>query len=498
MAQFAADNTTERTSRAGRSAGRSPAAQRTALVVALWFCCGCQSLDGPMLSWFRGSRPEETPSIAGIRGPLQRSLESGNRATTISDELTPPEDLALYEKADRLFQDGQYAEAEKQFEKLLKRYRISGFHLPWEESSEAWATDAGRMYRSSRLVEDALFKIAECHYRRGHYPRAQDGYDLLLKEYPSTRHMDRVTRRLFVIARTWLGFPKQEDAGQTGPSSPGPIRQAGFEKSESSAAKTESTTAPPVPLAMLDPSRSIPIFPNFWDRSRPVFDTPGRGLQALKSIWLNDPTGDLADDALMLSAAYYLRKEDYVEADRFLTMLREEYPQSPHLEKAFLLGAHCKWMSYQGPRYDGTKLKEARKLQETLLRMNPNHPRRERIQRGIKQIKAAEARRDWEVVKFYAGKGMPASAAVYCRTLLREHPDSRYAEKARKKLDVLEPKLAEQAPRQTGGSANWYERLSPPSWDQLVPWKLKSEPGTEPEPKSDPQQTGRVRLGSPQ
>src|SRR5690606_41681136 len=57
-------------------------------------------------------------------------------------------------------------------------------------------------------------------------------------------------------------------------------------------------------------------------------------IQSLKTIWMNDPTGPLADDALMLTATYYLRKGDFLEADHFFTILREEFPKSPHLQRS--------------------------------------------------------------------------------------------------------------------------------------------------------------------
>ncbi|MGV2334992.1 MAG UNVERIFIED_CONTAM: hypothetical protein LVR18_13085 [Planctomycetaceae bacterium] len=71
---------------------------------------------------------------------------------------------------------------------------------------------------------------------------------------------------------------------------------------------------------------------------------------------MNDPTGPLADDALMLTATYYQRHSNYVEADRYYEILRDEYPDSRHLEAAFVLGADVKQMSYQGAYYEGEDL----------------------------------------------------------------------------------------------------------------------------------------------
>ncbi|NOX56728.1 MAG: outer membrane protein assembly factor BamD, partial [Planctomycetes bacterium] len=173
------------------------------------------------------------------------------------------------------------------------------------------------------------------------------------------------------------------------------------------------------------------------DRTRPVFDTNGRALQTLKSIWLNDPTGPLADDALMLAATYHLRKGHYTEADHLFGILRDEYPKSPHLEKAFLLGSHVKLMAYQGPEYDAKKLLEAEQLKETTLRLFPNLPDREQLKQELARIEEAKAERDWAVVQFYLRKKRLKAVAVYCNLILEEHPKSKYAEKARELLEEI-------------------------------------------------------------
>src|SRR5690606_10634147 len=136
--------------------------------------------------------------------------------------------------------------------------------------------------------------------------------------------------------------------------------------------RPQSTPGPPPSGEQSnDPTRKVPILPNFHDRKRPVFDTNGRALQALKSVWLKDPTGPLADDALMLAASHYVRKGDYIEADHHYTLLREQFPKSPHLQTAFVVGSHVKLMSYQGAPYDGKNLDDAESLKESTLRLFP-------------------------------------------------------------------------------------------------------------------------------
>ncbi len=278
-----------------------------------------------------------------------------------------------------------------------------------------------------------------------------------MKAYPSSRYMDKSTHRLFTIARDWLGFPDFATVGD--------VQQVNLdEPMENAKVKREK------------PPHSNPILPNLFDRSRPVFDTNGRALQALKAIWLNDPTGPLADDALMLTASHHLRIGNHMEASRNFTLLREEYPKSEHLQAAFTLGSHVKLMSYQGAAYDSKVLMDAEKLKQSTLRLFPDIRERQRIEKELRSIYEAKAQRDWELVVFYGRKNKPRAQVVYCKQILRNFPESSYAMRAQELLSELHGTGAD-----TDISAD-YEEPATPRFDEeespaSVPLHDQSEPG---------------------
>jgi outer membrane protein assembly factor BamD (BamD/ComL family) len=171
-----------------------------------------------------------------------------------------------------------------------------------------------------------------------------------------------------------------------------------------------------------------------------MFDTQGRALECLKSIWMNDPTGPLADDSLMLTATYYQRHDNYVEADRYFEILREEYPDSPHLEEAFLLGAHVKQMSYQGPYYEGRELTGARKLKEQSLQLFPASHSRQQLRKDLDQLYLLEAQRAWSKVEYYQKKRRPRAVAIACIQVVSEYPDTSFAKDARAILRTIDRK----------------------------------------------------------
>lgn len=382
-------------------------------------CCAtvCVALSGctltSKLSELRDAREEKAvrrlATIDDVKGPTERILQASASVPAPGDgSLRSAAGQGEFDQAMSLLKAGEARKGQSALKKVAKKYK------------------------ESPVAEDALFELAELNYRRGKYAAADDAYGQLVKQFPSTRYMNQVARRKFTIARVWLGFPDQPP---TRTADAGDVHQAGFDDDQAAAAAVET----PV-VKSKDPTRIVPVLPNFHNRSRPVFDTEGRAIATLRTVWIDDPTGPLADDSLMLVASHYLRKEDYIEADRMYSILREQYPRSPHLQKAFELGSHAKLMAYHGPAYDGKKLEDAYKLTESTLRLYPDHPQKERLEENLRRIDIERARHDWELVQFYQSKRKPASAAIYCQQIIEDHPRTGYADEARKTLAELRSK----------------------------------------------------------
>ncbi len=328
---------------------------------------------------------------------------------------------------ERQSQERQFALAEKAFnagnldeaQRLLKPLTKKKNENFW---SKLWLSDVEADLRldHNRVREDSLFLLAETYNKQERFAKAKEYYEVLLKDYPSTRYLNTSTKRMFVIARTWLGMPKFATTSEVTP------------------VNLEDPRATPIPKRQKPPHSAI-LVPNLFDKSRPAFDTPGHALDALKSIWLYDPRGPLADDAIMMTASHHLHAGNYQEADRYFSMLREEYPQSTHLQASFVLGSHVKLMSYQGAGYDDKQLEDARQLKESTLRLFPNLPERERQKAELHKIEEASAQRLWDLVELYGRKDKPKAQIIYAEELLQTYPKSSYAPKAREALAKLKP-----------------------------------------------------------
>lgn len=382
--------------------------------VCLLCCSGCQQLFG--FTWVRpGSKsPEE---LLGERELVPLDERDGS-AGTLASRMRK---MGFRTKNDYRATAGSSLKAAAGREQLAKAQQY--YDQKQYPSAEKLAESIAGKFKDSPVREDAIFLMAESQYQQKRYPHAADSYMLLAKEFPSTRYRKTRAKRLFTIARTWLDNTEYVTTGN--------VELA----SHDNHGKTNIRVIPNAERkSTKDPTRVIPILPNFHDRSRPMFDTDGRAIEALKSIWQNDPTGPLADDALMLTASYYVRKRNFVEADHIYKILREEYPKSPHAKNAFVLGSFVKRASYQGPAYDGSSLDEAKRLNESTLRLFPNHPERDRIRDDMRKIVEHKAAQEWRNVEFYQRKGRKPAIIMSAKEVIRLYPSSTYADRARQLL----------------------------------------------------------------
>jgi outer membrane protein assembly factor BamD (BamD/ComL family) len=272
--------------------------------------------------------------------------------------------------------DGDAFFRQREFGKAAKKYRVAYDRWP-----------------DSPLEEEALYKAGESEFFADRYRKADDEYAMLTKKFPSTQYLNQVVTRRFAIGRYW----EQYDSAHP----------------------------------------QWAIWPNWTDRTRPMFDTLGHALKVYERIRLDDPTGPLADDSIMATANCHFLKGHWEEADYNYGLLRTEYPKSDFQYQAHLLGLRCKLLRYQGPGYDTAPLDEAEELATQLLTQFPQElgEERERVVQVRGGIGAQRALAEFNMGEYYAkGKYNRASRHFY-EKVIKEYPDTQLAQESRSRLD---------------------------------------------------------------
>ena len=159
-----------------------------ALPLLLLLATGCRMMS-------RGSAPspvaEEEPTssfrLRNVRSNFQQAM---GRAP---DET---EARALYGQADELFQQAASADGDERRELFV-------------EAAGAYAK-AAQKWPDSMLQEDSLFMEGESYFFADRYKDANTAFGKLVKDYPNTRHIDRIDGRRFDIAQYWLAVQRAD------------------------------------------------------------------------------------------------------------------------------------------------------------------------------------------------------------------------------------------------------------------------------------------------
>ena len=261
-------------------------------------------------------------------------------------------------------------------------------------AAKKYATAAAR-WPDSSLEEDSLFMLAESYFFADRYPDSSKTYELLVKKFPNSRHMDVIDKRRFALAKYWI------EHHQNNP--------------------------------------DLPITPNLSAKDRPLFDKFGHGVRVLDKIRFDDPTGQLADDATMLEAVSHFKKGNYQRADELFTDLRHSFPDSEHQFQAHLLSLQCKLQIYQGPQYSVTPMEEAEELVKQITSQFPQEAvdNRDFLNKTWKEVRLKKAEHDFELAEYYDRREEYAAARQYYARVQQHYSDTSLASDASKAMQRI-------------------------------------------------------------
>ncbi|MBN1393833.1 MAG: tetratricopeptide repeat protein [Pirellulales bacterium] len=314
--------------------------------------------------------------------------ESGEKSGLDLADLAPERIYKNIKEAAGYGPDEKIARSAKQEGEALFREK------KYKEAAKKFAAAAAR-WPDSPLEEDALFLKGESEFFSDQYPEAHDTFGELLKKYSNTRHLDTVMAREFAIGRYWE--------------------------------------------QLYGAKPTLPIQPNLTDGERPLFDTFGYAVQAYQRVRQNDPTGPLADDALLALGNAYFRRGQFENAAHQYDLLRKEYPNSEHQMNAHLLGLQAKMRIYQGTPYDDAPLVEGEKIAAQALTQFGDKlgEERRRVAQAHAQIQEEKANRDFQIAQYYEQRKRFGAARLYYRSIIEEFPRTRMAEQSKARLEAI-------------------------------------------------------------
>jgi len=261
-------------------------------------------------------------------------------------------------------------------------------------------TEAAKRYPNSLLEEDALHLAGECYFFADDYSNAFTAYQQLLIKYRHSKRLDNAARRLFKIGQYWE----------------------------------------------LESERGFSGF-NFSNKALPRYDTFGFAKKAYETIFINDPLGPISDDALMALATAYFKRgrhqgdDNFNQAASYYQQLREEYPLSKHIAKAYENELYARTQAYLGAEHPNRTLEEAQKLAEITIRQfgsELDYENKANLLEIQESILDKKAERLWTIGQFWDKKQYFGSAKLQYKQLIEEYPQTEFAERARRRIAQIE------------------------------------------------------------
>ena len=113
------------------------------------------------------------------------------------------------------------------------------------------------------------------------------------------------------------------------------------------------------------------------------------------------------------------------------------YPSSGFLRQARLRAAKAYLGKFNGTAFDPAPLVEAKERLLEYQRLYGANPQGSEVQAMLAKINEMQARRQYEIGRFYERTGKKDSAKLSYKRLLKTWPDGKWAANARKRLKKL-------------------------------------------------------------
>lgn len=396
------------------SPGPRPSSPRIpgVLTAAVFVCglSGCQSFSVPFAQWRSAYDPGLAKKITDDEKKNSASEKVEEPRNLLQRWLTPrpgPESRTAAATPDRdspstliLGSDGWKPmlkpktdpEADDELAAAMQLFKQGKF----SEAERAFTPIAKRR-KGTPWGEKAQYYLAESQYQGKKYVRANDSFERLFADYPGTEFLDKAVSREYSLAQIWLN--------QSNPK--------------------------------VKPEEILPWYSRFTGQ-QPLIDTRGTGLKALEHVRHHDPTGPLADDAVLQIADYHMDSGDYESAALYYDQLVNDHLKSPFLQKAQLAAIDARMKGYMGPDYDGAGLEQARELiKQTMATFPDRQASYDNLYHTLDLINDAEAERCFDFASHYKRAGYVTSAEYYFGKIPQRWPNSPWAVKAKTELAQL-------------------------------------------------------------
>jgi len=163
-------------------------------------------------------------------------------------------------------------------------------------------------------------------------------------------------------------------------------------------------------------------------------------IEIFRKIIEKAPYSSYAPKSLYSLGVLLFQLQRYEEAKGTFQKLIDDYPNSQWVNPAKYYLAIVTAKGSFGYEYDSSSIKEATQKLEEFLEKNPQVKISTQANEYLRELKSREAKKNFEIASFYEKQKKIKAAIFYYQSVLRNYPESEFAQKAKKKIKELKKK----------------------------------------------------------
>ena len=160
-------------------------------------------------------------------------------------------------------------------------------------------------------------------------------------------------------------------------------------------------------------------------------------IKVFESIIERNPLGFIAADAQVKIADSYFQLRQFEDAKDAYLRIIETFPNSEWVSYAQFRIPYCNLSNVRVLERNYEILDQSRYGFEEYMANNPQGTLVPTTQKILLEIDIAMAERDYKTGEFYLRRKKPDAGAIYFESVIKDYPDSEWADKAKEKLEML-------------------------------------------------------------
>ncbi|HSI86736.1 MAG: outer membrane protein assembly factor BamD [Candidatus Methylacidiphilales bacterium] len=265
---------------------------------------------------------------------------------------------------------------------LAKRLEAKG------EIDDAYKAYKGlvRKWPLSFSAPEAQYKVAWIESKKGDFWKSFKSYQRMVEKYPNSSFFDQALEQEFMIGNMYLGGEPQKIM------------------------------------------KVVPLPPQ-----------PEKTVEIFESVIKAAPYGKWAPQAQFKIGLAKEKQKKFPDAVRAYNELINKYPGHDIVDDAQYQIGYAWMMAASQPEYDQSAAQKAVESFQDFLVRYPNSEKVAQAEDNIKKLNSRQTEGSLNIAKFYESQKNLKAAYIYYNEVLKENPDGKQAEIAKKKIELLRP-----------------------------------------------------------